>query len=64
MMKVAIIPVFTDPHRLGNAHRTMLQPQIGPLIAALLPADADIEIINDTWKDPDWNKTYDLVFLG
>lgn len=63
-MNVAIIPVFTDPHRRGAHHRSALQPQIGPLIAALLPAGTDIEIINDTWTDPDWNKRYDLVFLG
>jgi len=63
-MRVAIIAVFTDYHRRGAHHRTILQPQIGPLIAALLPADAIVEVINDTWKDPDWGKNYDLVFLS
>jgi hypothetical protein len=64
VLRVAIILVFIDYHRRGAHHRTTLQPQIGPLIAALLPDDADIDIINDTWTDPDWSKGYDLVFLS
>ena len=63
-MRVAIVSVFTDYHRRGRAHRGALQPQIGPLIAALLPDDAEVEIVNDTWDDPDWRKSYDLVFLS
>ena len=63
-MKVAIISVFVDYHRKGAHHRGGLQPQIGPLIAALLPDWCDIEIINDTWEDPDWEKSYDLVYLS
>lgn len=63
-MRVAIVSVFVDYHRRGGHHRGVLQPQIGPLIAALLPDDADIDIVNDTWTDPDWSKSYDLVFLS
>lgn len=63
-MRVAIISVFTDYHRKGQHHRGGLQPQIGPLIAALLPDWCEVEIINDTWDDPDWSRTYDLVFLS
>ena len=63
-MKVAIIAVHTDYHRRGAHHRTLLQPQIGPLIAGLLPDEADIEVVNDTWTDPDWRKAYDLVFVS
>jgi hypothetical protein len=63
-VKVAIISVFIDYHRRGAHHRGVLQPQIGPLIAALLPDWCDVEIVNDTWDDPDWSKTYDLVFLS
>lgn len=63
-MKVAIISVFVDYHRRGAHHRGGLQPQIGPLIAGLLPDWCDVEIINDTWDDPDWSKSYDLVFLS
>ena len=47
-MRVAIISVYVDYHRRGAPSRGMLQPQIGPLIAALLPDDADVEIVNDT----------------
>lgn len=63
-MRVAIVSVFTDYHRRGRAHRGALQPQIGPLIAALLPDEAEVELVNDTWDDPDWGKSYDLVFLS
>ena len=47
-MRVAIISVFVDYHRRGAHHRGVLQPQVGPLIAALLPDSADIDIVNDT----------------
>ena len=63
-MRVAIISVFVDYHRRGQHHRGVLQPQVGPLIAALLPDSADIDIVNDTWTDPDWSRDYDLVFLS
>ncbi|HSN39686.1 MAG TPA: hypothetical protein VLT92_05775 [Burkholderiales bacterium] len=63
-MRVGIISVFTDYHRRGAHHRGVLQPQIGPLIAALLPPDVKIEIVNDTWGDPDWTRGYDLLFLS
>jgi hypothetical protein len=64
MMRVAVISVFVDYHRRGEHHRGALQPQIGPLIAALQPDWCDVDIVNDTWDDPDWSKSYDLVFLS
>ena len=63
-MRVGIIFVFVDYHRNGAHHRGFLQPQVGPLIAGLLPADIDIEVINDTWEDPDWDRDYDLLFIS
>lgn len=63
-MRVGIISVYTDYHRRGRHHRGALQPQIGPLIAALLPPDADVDVVNDTWTDPDWSKDYDLLFIS
>jgi hypothetical protein len=63
-MHIGIVSVFTDYHRRGRHHRGVLQPQIGPLIAALLPADADVHVVNDTWDDPDWRRDYDLLFLS
>lgn len=63
-MRVGIISVFTDYHRRGRHHRGFLQPQVGALIAALLPADACCEVINDTWMDPNWTRQYDLLFLS
>jgi len=63
-MRVGIISVFTDYHRRGRHHRGVLQPQVGPLIAALLPKDLDIHVVNDTWDDPDWQRRYDLLFLS
>ncbi|HTY98467.1 MAG TPA: radical SAM protein [Rhodocyclaceae bacterium] len=63
-MRVGIVSVFTDYHRLGRHHRGAMQPQIGPLIAALLPEGVDIDVINDTWTDPDWDRRYDLLFVS
>jgi len=63
-MRVGIIFVFVDYHRKGEHHRGFLQPQIGVLIAGLLPADIEIEVINDTWEDPDWDRDYDLLFIS
>ncbi len=63
-MRVAVISVFVDYHRRGRHHRGGLQPQIGPLVAALLPDWCEVEIVNDTWDDPDWSRRYDLVFLS
>lgn len=63
-MRIGIVSVFVDYHRNGAHHRGVLQPQIGPLIAALLPADAEVEVINDAWEDPDWNRDYDLLFIS
>ncbi len=63
-MRVGIISVFTDYHRRGKPHRGALQPQIGPLIAALLPPDVEVDVVNDTWDDPDWTRDYDLLFLS
>lgn len=63
-MKVGIIAVYVDYNRRGEHHRGLLQPQIGPLIAALLPAGADVEIVNDTWDEPNWNAEYDLLFIS
>ena len=41
-MRVGIISVYTDYHRRGRHHRGVLQPQIGPLIAALLPPEVEV----------------------
>jgi len=60
-MRVGIFSVFVDYHRRGAHHREFLQPQIGPLIAALLPDDVEIDIINDTWIDPDWSRDPETV---
>jgi hypothetical protein len=63
-MRVGIMFVYVDYHRQGAAHRVGLQPQIGPLIAGSLPRDIDIDVINDTWQDPDWTRDYDLLFIS
>lgn len=63
-MRVAIVSAFLDYHRRGRHHRGVLQPQIGPLVAALLPPDAEIDIVNDVWDEPDWSRDYDLVFVS
>jgi hypothetical protein len=63
-MRVGVIFAFMDYHRKGKRHRGILQPQIGPLIAALLPPDVEVEVINETCEEPDWNKEYDLLFIS
>ncbi len=63
-MRVGIMFVYVDYHRRGRHNRFAMQPQIGPLLAGLLPRDIEIEIINETWREPDWSKQYDLFFLS
>jgi pyruvate-formate lyase-activating enzyme len=63
-VRVGIIAVHVDVNRRGAHHRGILQPQIGPLIAALLPPDVEVEVVNDTWVDPDWSRDYDLLFIS
>jgi hypothetical protein len=56
--------VFTDYRRGGRHLRGPLQPQIGPLVAELLPPDVEVDVVNDAWDDPDWSRDYDLVFVS
>ena len=63
-MHIGIIQTFIDYHRRGRPNSGPLQPGIGPLLAALLPAYEDIEVIHETLQRPDWNKRYDLVFIS
>jgi Radical SAM superfamily len=63
-MRVGVISAYQDYHRKGAHHRGILQPQVGALIAALLPSDVEIEVTNDTSDDPPWNRDYDLLFLS
>ena len=63
-MKVAIILAFLDQSRTGLFYRSLPRPQIGPLIAALLPREVDIDIVNETLEQPDWDRDYDLVFIS
>jgi len=65
-MRVGIIFVFMDFHRKGRKYHGVLQPLIGPLVAGLLSAEApdlEIEVVNDTWEDPRWDRSYDLLFI-
>ena len=63
-MRAGIISVYVDPDRKGQHSRGPLQPQIAPLIAGLLPTDIEIDVILDTWREPDWTRDYDLLFLS
>jgi hypothetical protein len=63
-VRVGIISVFTDYRRGGRHLRGPLQPQIGPLVAALLPPDVEVDVVNDAWDDPDWSRDYDLLFIS
>ena len=63
-MRVGVISVFVDPDRKGQHVRGPLQPQIAPLIAGLLPSDIEIDVVLDTWREPDWTRDYDLLILS
>jgi hypothetical protein len=63
-MRVGIVSVFVDYHRRGGRNRFSLQPQVGPLIAGLLPRDIEIEIVNETFEALDWSRDYDLLFIS
>ncbi len=63
-MRVGIISVFTDHYLRGRHSRGVTQPQAGPLIAGLLPDSIDIDLINDVWGEPDWERDYDLLFIS
>lgn len=63
-MRIGIIAAYVDYHRRGRKNRAALQPQIGPLIGGLLPDDAEIDYVNEAWRDPDWNRSYDLLFIS
>jgi hypothetical protein len=63
-VRVGIVSVFVDYHRRGAHHRGVLQPQAGPLLAALIPPDVEVDVVNDAWTDPDWHRDYDLVLLS
>jgi len=63
-MRVGIVSVFVDYHRRGWKNSHSLQPQIGPLLAGLLPRDIEIEIVNETSQDLEWTRDYDLLFIS
>jgi radical SAM superfamily enzyme YgiQ (UPF0313 family) len=63
-MRVGIVSVFVDYHRRGRKNPQSLQPQIGPLLAGLLPRDVEIEIVNESAQDLDWRRDYDLLFIS
>lgn len=63
-MRVAIVFAYRDYHRRGRRNRMSMQPQIGTLLAGLLPDSVEVDIVNETWESPDWNQSYDLVFIS
>jgi hypothetical protein len=65
-MRAGIIFAYMDNrHRLGRKYNGPVQPITGPLIAALLPADVEIEVMNDNSPDElDWTRDYDILFIS
>ncbi len=65
-MRVGFIFAYTDNrHRAGTKYRGPVQPMTGTLIAALLPPDVEIEIVNDNSPDDiDWSRDYDLLLIS
>jgi hypothetical protein len=64
-MRVGFIYAYMDNRRWGNKYGGPIQPMTGTLIASLLPAGIEIEVINDNSPgDVDWRKDYDLLFIS
>jgi hypothetical protein len=65
-MKVGIIFAYMDTRRRsGTRYRGPIQPMTGTLIAALLPPEVEVEVINDNSPDSvDWSRDYDLLFIS
>lgn len=63
-MRVGILTAFMDYHRRGEKNHGGLQPGIGPVIAGMLPRDVEVEVLNEQWRDPDWNRDYDLLYIS
>jgi len=53
-----------DYYRKGRKNRGIIQPMVGAYISGLLPKDIEVQIINETWEEPDWNQDYDLLFIS
>lgn len=63
-MRIGIVSVYVDYHRRGRRNPLAMQPQIGPLLAGLLPPDEQIEVINETSRPLDFERDYDLLFIS
>src|ERR671925_1081027 len=64
-MRVGIIFAYMDNRRKGRKYRGAIQPMTGTLIAALLPPDVEVEVINDNSPgEVDWSRDYDLLFIS
>jgi hypothetical protein len=65
-MRVGFIFAYMDNrHRAGRKYNGPVQPMTGTLIAALLPPDVEIEIVNDNSPDDiDWSREYDLLLIS
>lgn len=66
-MRVGFVYAYMDNQRRGKKYRGPIQPITGALVAALLPQrpDLEVEVINDNSpREVDWSRDYDLLFLS
>lgn len=65
-MRVGFVFAYMDNrHRAGTKYRGPVQPMTGTLLAALLPPDLEVEVVNDNSPDEvDWSRDYDLLFIS
>lgn len=64
-MRVGIVFAYMDNRRKGRKYHGAIQPMTGTLIAALLPPDVEVEVINDNSpEEVDWSRDYDLLFIS
>ncbi len=66
-MRIGIISVYVNHGRTGNFPNTNFgapHSGLGPLIAAFIPREHEIDIIDETYERIDWQTDYGLLFLG
>lgn len=63
-MKIAAVTTYVHPTRRRVVERSAMQSAVPELIAALCPADAEIELYNEKERDIPLDRDWDLVFFS
>jgi radical SAM superfamily enzyme YgiQ (UPF0313 family) len=63
-MRIGIVSVYMDHLRRGKKDHGIIQPAVGLIIAGMLPASVEIDLMLETIEDLDYSREYDLLFLS